>query len=439
MNKIGIIIKREYLTRVRKRSFIVMTFLGPILMAALMIVPVILAYVSESSAQKKDIVVLDETDWFTGKFENDESYSFSYSDKTYDSLKKEIQAGTYDALVYIPATMLTVPSSAEVISKKQVPISLKNYIQTTMKKEVENKKLLASGIDPEIIKSVKTNINVVTIRIEEDGNEKKSYSEVEYLIGFFLSALIYFFVFLFGTAVMRGIIEEKTSRIVEIIVSSVKPFQLMMGKIIGLALVGLTQFLLWVVLTAAIYFTFTTIMGTSVDPQTIVGTNTLMTEQIDVAQTVDNEAVKEVFEIINSIDFKVIIITFIIYFLGGYLLYASLFAAIGSAVDNETDSQQFTLPISLPLLVGLIASQYILNNPDGSIAFWLSIIPFTSPVAMMVRIPFGVPYWELVLSIVLLIAGFIFTTWIASKIYRTGILMYGKKISYKELWKWLRY
>lgn len=439
MNKIGIIIKREYLTRVSKRSFIIMTFLGPILMAAVMIVPVILAFVSEKSASQRNIIVLDETNWFKGKFETDESYAFSYPDKSYDSLKKDIQNETYDAMVYIPSTQLTVPTNAEIITKKQLPASLKNYIQRVMKNEVENKKLLASGIDPEIIKSAKTSINIVSIRIEEDGNEKKTYSEVEYIIGMFLSILIYFFVFLFGSSVMRGIIEEKSSRIVEVIVSSVKPFQLMMGKIVGLALVGLTQFLLWVVLTAAIYMAFTTAVGASVDSQSIAGTNTMLTENIDEANPAGNEAVIEILEVINSINFRDIIITFLIYFLGGYLLYASLFAAVGSAVDNEADSQQFTFPISAPLIIGIVASSYILNDPDGSIAFWLSMFPFTSPIAMMVRIPFGVPYWELVLSVALLIAGFVFTTWMAAKIYRTGILMYGKKVNYKELWKWLWY
>ena len=436
-HKISLIIRREYLTRVRKKSFIIMTFLGPLLMAALMIVPVFLATMSDIGTRK--IAVLDDTNWFVGRFENGDNLRFSYVIDDIDSLKKKVFEGEYDALLYIPATQLNIPSNAELFSNKQVSLNMSSYIRNTMRTEVENKKLLASGIDPELIKSAKTDINLVTIRMDKDGGEKKAFTEVDVALGLFSSILIYFFIFIFGAQVMRGVIEEKTSRIIEVIVSSVKPFELMMGKILGIAMVGLTQFLLWVVLTIGIYGIFTLAFGSAPDPQMMGTSGTLLTEQLNTNQQVDSAAVMQVFEVVDSIDFGVVIFAFLFYFLGGYLLYASLFAAIGSAVDNEADTQQFMLPVSLPLILGIVISNFVVNNPDGSIAFWLSMFPLTSPVIMMVRIPFGVPYWEIALSMTLLVGGFIFTTWLAAKIYHTGILMYGKKVNYKELWKWLRY
>ncbi len=437
MNKILLILKREYLTRVKKKSFVIMTFLGPLLMAALMIVPVVLAGLQNIG--DKNIAVLDETNWFIGKFEEDDNLKFHYVFEDIDSLKNQVLAGQYDLLVLIPRPALNIPVNAEIYSNKQIPLNISSLIKNTMAKEVETKKLLASGIDPDVIKSAKANINLVTIRIDEDGGETKSFTAINVALGLFGSILIYFFIFIFGSQVMRGVIEEKTSRIVEVIVSSVKPFQLMMGKISGIALVGLTQFLLWVILTGSIYGIFLLIYGLPDAPQALTSGSPMMNQTQEMLPEMNNEAVIKVFEVVEAINFPVIIGSFLFYFLGGYLLYAAFFAAIGSAVDNEADTQQFMLPVSIPLILGLVVSNFIVNNPEGSLAFWLSIIPFTSPVVMMVRIPFGVPYGELLLSMVLLIAGFLFTTWIAAKIYRTGILMYGKKPSYKELWKWLKY
>jgi ABC-2 type transport system permease protein len=435
MNKTFLILKREYITRVKKPSFIIMTFLGPILMASLMVVPIFLATMSDSGIKK--IAVLDETEWFAGKFENDNDFQFEYVDRQVDSVKSSVLKGDYDALVYIPKTGLNIPVNAMLFSSKQASLSMKSYIRNTIKTEVENRKLIASGIDPEVIKSSKTNINIQTIRLEENGEESKSYTEVDFALGLISSILIYFFIFMFGAQVMRGVIEEKTSRIIEVIVSSVKPFQLMMGKILGIALVGLTQFMLWVLLTLGIYTIVSAIFGPEAVSQ--IQTGGMMGQMPDTAQLAGNQQVNEIFDIIRSIDFGVIIFSFVVYFIGGYLLYAALFAAIGSAVDNEADTQQFMLPVSAPLILGMVLSNFVVNNPDGGIAFWLSMFPLTSPVIMMVRIPFGVPYWQIVLSMGILILGFLFTTWLAAKIYRTGILMYGKKITYKELWKWLKY
>lgn len=440
MNKTLLILKREYLTRVRKKSFIIMTFLGPLLMAGIMIVPVWLASLSDVTERR--IAVLDETGWFAGKFESGDNLAFDYVYGDFEEEKQKVMLEQFDALLYIPRPELNIPVNAELFSKRQPAMSMRSYVRNVMKTEVENRKLLASGIDPEVIKSSKTSINIITIRLGEDGAESKSYTEVEVGLAIFSGILIYFFIFLFGSQVMRGVIEEKTSRIVEVIISSVKPFQLMMGKITGVALVGLTQFLLWVLLTAMLYSGFVLLfgpdkLGSSAEMMS-PATGLLQDQQITESQLAGSNT-GEIFEIIGSINFEVMIFSFLFYFIGGYLLYASLFAAIGSAVDNEADTQQFMLPVSAPLILGIVASNFVVNNPDGPVAFWLSIIPFTSPILMMVRIPFGVPLWELALSMTLLVAGFVFTTWLAAKIYRTGILMYGKKPSFKELLKWMRY
>lgn len=273
--------------------------------------------------------------------------------------------------------------------------------------------------------------------MDDEGNEKETFTEVQFILGIILATLIYFFILNFGGQVMNGVAEEKTNRIIEVIISSVKPFQLMMGKIIGVSLVALTQFVMWILLTGAIYFGFSAAVGIT-HPESI-SSGTVMTQSIDTTDIMSNETIQQVVSIANSIDFGTIILCFIVFFICGYLLYGTLFAAIGSLVDNNTDSQQFTLPVTVPLIVALIASFYIINNPDGQLGLWLSMIPFTSPITMMVRIPFGVPIWQIALSVVLLVATFVFMTWFAAKIYRTGILMYGKKLSYKEIFKWLKY
>ncbi len=437
MNKTLLILQREYLIRVKKKSFIIMTFLGPLLMASLMVVPIILATIKDVGS--KSVAVLDETAWFAGKFESGEQMSFIIVDQPLDSLKSQVIKGQFDFLVHIPATQLNVPSNAELYSIKQPSVTVRSYVRNVIKTEVENRKLLASGIDPEVIRQSKTTVNVLTYQLGADGELKKSYTDVQSALGFISALMIYFFIFLFGSQVMRGVIEEKTNRIIEVIVSSVKPFQLMMGKVLGIALVGLTQFLLWVLLTLGIYLVLMGIFGSEIAQQPAVMSGDLLQQIPEEQMDAVSKGMAEVFEVVRSINFPLILFSFGFYFLGGYLLYAALFAAIGSAVDNETDVQQFMLPVSLPLILGIVMMNFLINNTDSSLAFWLSVIPFTSPIVMMVRIPFGVPPWELVLSMAVLIGGFLFTTWAAAKIYRTGILMYGKKVSWAELWKWLRY
>ena len=436
MNKIGLIIKREYFTRVKKRSFIIMTFLGPLLIAAVYISPILLALHADN--EKRTIAVVDQSHWFERQFTDTKSQSFiMLDDISIDSTKKLVQMGRYDIALFIPETQLNIPSSAVVYSMKQVPMSVEDHIKDVMKNEIQVQKLLANGVDPEILESIKTNVNLSVIRMDEGGDEKETFTEVQFIMGMLLSVLIYTFIMLFGGQVMQGVSEEKSSRIVEVIVSSVKPFQLMMGKIIGVSLVALTQFVIWILLTGTISLGFSAAMGIGqINP---ISSGTVLTQNVDTSTIMDNETVQHIVDIAQSINFGQVIFGFILFFLLGYLLYATMFAAIGSVVENNTDSQQFSLPITVPLIIAMLSAIYIVNDPDSSLAIWMSMIPFTSPVVMMVRIPFGIPIWQIALSAFILVASFIGMTWIAAKIYRTGILMYGKKLNYKELFKWLKY
>lgn len=444
MNKTSIIIRREYLTRVKKKSFIIMTILGPILMASIWIVPVYLATLSE---EQHTVQVLDESGLFIDRFRDTDNIDFQKIETDLETAKKLISKGKDQTLLYIPSTGISVPVGGILYSSSQPSIDMTSQIKNIMKRQVESLKLQANGVDPEILHSIKTSINLSTIRIDEEGNEKKSFTEVSLILGIFSGLLIYLFIFIFGAQVMRGVIEEKSNRIVEVIVSSVKPYQLMMGKIVGVALVGLTQFLLWVFLTFIIVTGFQLSLG---DTTQLSNAETMYTNQgkilnpeqlSEFSEDIQKQdsRIYQILEAISSINYGVMVGSFLFFFLGGYLLYAALFAAIGSAADNETDTQQFMLPVTIPLILSMVMIGFIINNPGSSVAFWFSIIPLTSPIIMMTRIPFGVPYWEIALAMGLLVLGFLFTTWLAAKIYRTGILMYGKKVNYKELWKWIRH
>ncbi|MBR3698724.1 MAG: ABC transporter permease [Bacteroidales bacterium] len=436
MNKIGLIIRREYFTRVKKRSFIIMTFLGPLLIAAVYIIPILLALHADN--EKRTIAVVDQSHWFERQFVSTENQTFiRLDDIDIDSTKRLVQQGFFDIALFIPETQLNIPSSAVVYSMKQVPITVESHIKEVMKNEIQVQKLLAAGVDPDILESLKTNINLSVIRMDKEGGEKETFTEIQFILGLILAVLIYMFIMLFGGQVMQGVSEEKSSRIIEVIVSSVKPFQLMMGKIIGVSLVALTQFVMWILLTGVIYVGFSAAVGIT-NPEAI-SQGTVLSQEISNTNIMDNEAVQDVLNVVHSIDFGTIIVSFIVFFLLGYLLYATMFAAIGSLVDNNTDSQQFTLPVTVPLIIAIISAVYIVNDPDSSLAVWMSMIPFTSPVVMMVRIPFGVPIWQVVVSAILLAGTFVGMTWVAAKIYRTGILMYGKKPTYKEIFKWLKY
>ena len=436
MNKIGLIIKREYITRVRKRSFLILTFLGPILMAAIYIIPIMLAL--NSSTDHLRVAVIDESHWFEERLTDTKEHTFiNMPGQSIDSAKEMVKSGVFDMVVHVPPTQLNIPSNAIVYSIRQVPIEVENYISSVMEKEIEDQKLMAKGVDPDIVSAVKTSVNLSIMRMDEKGNERETFTKVQFALGIILSVMIYMFIVIFGGQVMQGVSEEKTNRIIEVIVSSVKPFQLMMGKIIGVSLVALTQFVLWILLTGALYLGFSAFIGLN-DPE-ILSSGTVMAQEIASNDIMSNEAVQNIVQIAHSIDFGTIIVCFLVFFILGYLLYATLYAAIGSLVDNNTDAQQFTLPITVPLMIAFFSAFYIVNNPDSSLSVWFSMIPFTSPISMMDRIPFGVPIWQIVVSVVILAGTFVAMTWFAAKIYRTGILMYGKKLSYKEIFKWLKY
>ena len=416
MHKIWLIIKREYLVRVRKTSFMVMTILGPLLMAALLIVPV---YLTEESKEER-LIAVNHQEEFT--LEDTEFVHFtSIPELEANELVKNYSNSPYYALLYIEGEEFTL------YSNQQISLSVSETIERQIENIIEINNLKAAGIDPQVIENASSSIKIQTKIISEDGNATNSHSEASMGIGFIAGILIYMFIFMYGTMVMRGVIEEKTSRIVEVIISSVKPFQLMMGKILGVALVGLTQFVLWILLTIII---------STVAELAFLDVGSMANE---VANTNQSVILAQLADITGGINLTQIFILFIFYFLAGYLMYSSLFAAVGSAVDAEADTQQFILPITIPLILSFVLIQPIMDNPDGTLAFWMSIIPFTSPVIMMVRLPFGVASWEILLSMGVLVSTFIATTWLAGRIYRTGILMYGKKASYKELWKWLKY
>ncbi len=415
-----------------------MTVLGPLLFVGFYATVI---WVALGSVDTKSVQVLDESGLFKQEFKDSESLKFSYVDTSLDSAKVNFKNSDANALVYIPANVIDHPKGVRIYSAKNVSMDLKSEIEKVIEKQIEDIKLEQAGITHKILEDSRVNINSETISLSEEG-EKTSSSGAATIIGGICAFLIYMSVFIYGTQVMRGITEEKTSRIVEVIISSVKPFQLMLGKIIGVALVGLTQFVLWILLTTALTSATSAILGSKMakDPAKMAQemNKVQMPNQGVPGGNVDNP-VAEVLGAVASLNIPLIVGCFLFYYLGGYLLYSALFGAVGAAVDNDADTQQFMLPITLPIIFSFVFAQFVLRDPDGTLAFWTSIIPFTSPIIMMVRVPFGVPAWEIALSMVLLVLGFIGTTWIAARIYRVGILMYGKKVSYKELAKWIFY
>ena len=424
MNKLFLIIKREYLSRVRKKSFIIMTLLTPLFMIGVFVVPILVA---SNSEDKITIAIIDNSKFNEFRLASNLNLEYTYLNEMNLEEYKTTLIETYDFLLHIPEidSIQQIESSIEVYSTNQMSLSIKQNIENEIDKKLTNLYLLQSGINPDQINKSQSKSRIKTYVVDEQGENTKGNSEASFGIGLVGGFLIYIFIFMYGTMVMRSVIEEKTNRIVEIIISSVKPFELMLGKIISVALVGLSQFAMWIILG----FIFLLIA------------NGFISTEIDVTNLNSNEAVlsSEIGSSLMALPIKSLFFVFLIYFLGGYLLYGSLFAAIGSASDQETDSQQFIVPITIPLIVSFVLVQVVIDTPHGGLAYWLSMIPFTSPIIMIARIPFGVPLHELLLSISLLIGGFLLTTWVAAKIYRVGILMYGKKISYKELLKWLKY
>ena len=441
MSKISLIIQREYTTRVMKKSFILLTFLTPILMVGMISLIVYLGTIKDDKI--KNIVVVDKSGLYKDVLKNNESYNFQFSDANVEELKKQnSNKSEFAALLYISKDLIVDSTAAVMYSDKQVNLELKSYVSGLLNTYIEEQKLASYNIPhlKEMVEKSNTNIELKTIKWGEDGKEKEGSAELALMIGMITAFIIYMFIVIYGAQVMSGVVQEKTNRIVEVMISSVKPFELMMGKIIGIALVGLTQFMMWVLLTGGIMFGLSTAFADDMDMEKIQKVQEMSQMGMqNMPSDAMNGKVQEFMTAVNGLDLVQIVVLFIIYFLGGYLLYASLFAAIGSAVDNETDTQQFSMPIMLPIIFAIYAGIFSAENPDGPLAFWCSMIPFTSPIVMMVRLPFDVPFWQIALSISILVLSFIGTTWMAGKIYRTGILMYGKKTTWKEMWKWLRY
>ncbi|PSL49873.1 ABC-2 type transport system permease protein [Chitinophaga niastensis] len=432
MEKIWLIIKREFFTRVRKKSFLITTLLVPLAFAAMIIVPILLA---TSSSENKRIAVVDKSSLFINKFPDSKGVYFKYlQNQNIDSLKQHYEEQGYAGVLYIPDIDINRPSGIEYYSSGQASVTLESGINKDINNIIEKKRMELQGIDQSKLDGIKSDVEA---EFKNGKDEKKGSSWVAYGVGYASGFIIYIVLLLFGTSVMRGVMEEKVSRIAEVMISSVKPFQLMMGKIIGIAAVGLLQFFIWGILITVIY----TIIPLFISPESMqAAAQGGAMPQGNHADAM--EAFSKISEVMNSIHWSLLIPCFIFYFLGGYLFYSSLYAAVGSlANEDAADVQQLTLPITMPIIIGIIIMMKAVHDPTSPLAVWASIIPFTSPMVMMARLPYGVPgtvpYWQLGLSFVCLIGGFIGTTWAAGRIYRTGILMYGKKITLKEAVKWI--
>lgn len=439
MRNILLVLKREYLVRVKKKSFIVMTILTPLLFV-LFYAGII--WTAVSSTETKLVTVLDQSGLMKDGFKDSKQLKFEFTDTELDIAKSEFDKSTSDALLHIPADIAENPRSVRIYARKNVSLELKAALEKVIEDQLEDLKLREAGITPQTLQDSKVNVSAQTLSLEE-GLEKESNSGAATIIAVVCGMIIYFSVLLYGTQVMRSVSEEKTSRIVEVIISSVKPFQLLVGKIVGVALVGLTQFALWILLTVMLISGAGYVMRdklTDIQKAVVEQQASSMPDEVskEIQENQDNSAVK-VLDGIKSLNIPLILGSFLFYFLGGYLLYSALLGAVGSAVDHESDTQQFVFPITLPLIFGFVVAQIAIRDPDSPLVFWTSMIPFTSPIVMMVRIPFGVPAWQILMSMSLLIVGFLGTVWLASRIYRVGILMYGKKVTYKELSKWLFY
>ena len=437
MRKIWLIIQREFLTRVQKKSFLITTILVPLIFPVIIGTLVYIMKKEADAAKADNVQVVDESGKFA--FENSKHFNFVPLKMPLDQAKK-IYSETKDfALLYIPPFEISKPEGMVMYTKENPSIEKIGNLESILEDRIRDLKLEEYKIDKETLKSLKASISIKQINISDTGEEKSSNSQILYGLGFVLGILIYMFVLVYGIQIMQGVIDEKTSKIVEIIVSSVKPFQLMLGKIIGIASVGLLQFTIWIILITVLSTGVLGYFGLQMPQKQAMEEVAKMQRNPEVqkAMTQQKSQIDDILNNISAIPLGKIAFVFVFYFLGGYLLYGALFAAVGSAVDSMQESQQFQFPITLPLLIGYLGLfMFILRDPYGPVSFWLSIIPFTSPVAMVGRIAFDVPTWELILSMVLLIGGFIFTTWIAGRIYRVGILMTGTKVSWKVLAKW---
>ena len=435
MNILSLIIKREFIAKVRNKSFIVMTFLSPLLFVGMAVLVGYLSTMNKDSVTQ--IAIHDEAGLLRKEFKNDKYTNYTDLSALPFKTAKDTASKSYEGLLYIPkvTTVQDLKEKVEYISEDSPSLDFISDVEEVIDSVITQENLKVLGFDADKIDKAKADSSLKLSKFS--GEESlKGLNEIKVIIGGLFGYLIMMFIVIYGNFVMRSVIEEKTSRIIEIIISSVKPYQLMMGKIIGNSLAGILQFLIWAIVGALLFFIASTFLGLQMG-----ASSTMSPEMVEAAGNVDKMAKIQMYlnEIAN-LPLATLIISFIIYFIGGYFLYSSFYAAIGAAVDSETDSQQFLLPIIMPLILGVYIGFFtVINDPHGTIATVFSIIPLTSPIVMLMRIPFGVPLWQLALSIVLLYGTFIFVVWFAAKIYRVGILMYGKKPTWKELYKWLKY
>ena len=455
MSKIGLIISQEYRNRVAKKSFLLMTFLTPILMAALIVTPIFLASIKDD--EERVVAVVDETGLYEEFFEGLVSEDCSFEvikeqiigSKEQGAESKEqgiilnsqfsILNSQYSAFVIISDDLSVKPNALTMYSQKQVPSSIRRFIESSLEDYIEEQTLASYNIPKlkEMIRDAKVDVKVTTYKLSEDG-VTTSDSDIASVIGMLTTMLIYMFIFVSGAQVMNSIVQEKVNRIVEVMVCSVRPWELMWGKIIAVGLTCLTQMALWVVLTLLIVGVAMGVMDIPLESSQLAMPNAQQLADVS-GQGFNSQFDSQYISLLLSIDWGFVLVMFVVYFIGGYLLYSSLFAAIGASVDNEADTSQFMMPITIIVLFALYAGIYSAENPDGPLAFWCSMIPFTSPMVMMVRIPFDVPMWQLGLSLGLLALTIVGTIWLSAKIYRVGILMYGKKPTVKEIIKWLKF
>lgn len=451
LRNINTIISREYMTRVRKKSFLLTTFLVPILFAAICILPSVIMFMAKDTG--KHVGVVDQSGIVMPYLVDTEDIDYTdYSTQSPDSVKASFKDLGLDALVIVsPIDHENRTVSVVSYSSKPMSMDMKETITAKVDNAVEDYRisLYDMGDLKGIMESIESDISIATYTLDESGEEKISSSEVYMVISMLMSIIIYMFIAMFSGMVMQSVIEEKSSRVVEVLVSSVKATELMFGKIIGVACVALTQFFLWIVLTLILvggfsaFVGFDSIMGDPAQTEQMMQMSGMasvggVSAEEMMAMTQEKSEMGAILTTLKEIDWLMMIVAFVIYFALGYLLYASLFAAIGSAVENEADTNQLQMPITVPLMLAFFIALYAFNAPDSPVVWWGSMIPLTSPIVMLARIPFGVPVWELGLSVALLVATFVACGWVSAKIYKIGILMFGKKTTFKDLWKWLR-
>ncbi|MGM9800801.1 MAG: ABC transporter permease [Candidatus Limisoma sp.] len=423
-NKIWLVVQREFATRARKKSFIIMTILMPFLMAGLIFLPLLLSLIKDS--EQRTVAVIDNSGLYSSAIKSNEQYLFVPTEEMTPDMRSD-STDVY-AVVNITGDLVEHPTKAAIYSRQEVPSDLRDYVNSALTEAVRQEKFRRYNI-PElnnIIDDIQQTVDVATVRWTDEG-EQESLTDVATLVGMILTFLIYMFVLSYGAMVMQSVIEEKTNRIVEVMVSSIKPLQLLFGKIIGVGLVGLFQMLIWGLLLSSIVGIITAVTGIDVgaDPAA--------------AAAATDDGAMELFNQLATLPIAEIVILFVLYFIGGYLLYASMLAAFGAAVNDQQDSGQFMMPVMLVMVFAFYAGFYGAQNPEGPLAFWTSFIPFTSSIVMMVRIPFGVPFYQIAISVATLYATVFAMLWVSAKIYRIGILIYGKKPSFKDFYKWLRY